>query len=132
MTVSARPNGSGFSVYNPDCPARLVLEHVTSRWGVLVLSVLLSGTRRFGELRRHLGVSEKVLAQTLQALERDGLVRREVYPEVPPRVDYSLTALGREAAALTGELVMFIEDRMPQIIDQQRHHDAGIDSSPEV
>ncbi|MFI8192949.1 winged helix-turn-helix transcriptional regulator [Streptomyces sp. NPDC085946] len=85
------------------CPHRLVLEHVTSRWGVLVLIALLERPHRFSELRREIGargrtVSEKMLTQTLQTLERDGLVHREAHPVIPPRVDYSLTGLGREAA----------------------------------
>ncbi len=82
-------------LYAPACPSRGVLDHVTSRWGVLVLVALLEGTHRFSELRRKVaGVSEKMLAQTLQALEEDGFVLREVYPVIPPRVDYSLTPMG--------------------------------------
>ena len=83
-----------------DVPApALVLEHVTSRWGVLVLAALLERSYRFSELRREVGgVSEKMLAQTLQTLERDGFVHRDAKPVIPPRVDYSLTELGREAA----------------------------------
>lgn len=74
------------------CPHRLVLEHVTSRWGVLVLMQLLDRPYRFSELRRAIGrVSEKMLTQTLQTLERDGLVHRDAQPVIPPRVDYSLT-----------------------------------------
>lgn len=72
------------------CPHRLVLEHVTSRWGVLVLIQLLERPYRFSELRRAIGrVSEKMLTQTLQTLERDGLVHRDAKPVIPPRVDYS-------------------------------------------
>lgn len=114
---------TGFNVYDPACPARAVLEHVTSRWGVLALSALQERTYRFSELRRRLGgVSEKVLAQTLQTLARDGLVRREVYPQVPPRVDYSLTGRGREAAALTRALVTWVETHTPAIV---AHHSAA-------
>src|SRR5688572_17394469 len=92
MEVSAA-NGGGM------CPQRLVLEHVTSRWGALVLIALLERSYRFSELRREIGmVSEKMLAQTLQTLERDGIVHRDAKPVIPPRVDYSLTDLGREAA----------------------------------
>src|SRR5438046_2525980 len=82
-----------------DCPSRSVLEHVTSRWGCLALLLLLDGTRRFSELARSIGgVSEKMLAQTLKALEADGLVLRNVYPTTPPKVEYSLTRLGHEVA----------------------------------
>lgn len=98
------------------CPSRLVLEHVTSRWGVLVLLTLLEGTRRFSELRRGIGgVSEKMLAQTLQALEVDGIVLRTVLPVTPPHVEYSLTPLGREVAPHLEALVGWIETNMPRI-----------------
>jgi DNA-binding HxlR family transcriptional regulator len=85
------PNG-----YAPAaCPSRTVLEHVTSKWGVLILVALVDGTLRWSALRRRIeGVSEKMLAQTLQTLEADGLVRREARPVIPPHVDYSLTSLG--------------------------------------
>jgi DNA-binding HxlR family transcriptional regulator len=85
-------------LFAADCPSRGVLDHVTSRWGVLALVALRDGTLRFSELRRRIGgVSEKMLAQTLQALEEDGFVLRTAHPEVPPRVDYRLTPLaGRE------------------------------------
>jgi DNA-binding HxlR family transcriptional regulator len=81
------------------CPSRVVLDHVTSKWGVLVLVALSEETLRWGELRRRAqGISEKMLAQTLRTLERDGLVHRDAQPVIPPRVDYSLTARGRELA----------------------------------
>jgi DNA-binding HxlR family transcriptional regulator len=77
------------------CPSRVVLDHVTSKWGVLVLVALTDRTLRWSELRRVVqGVSEKMLAQTLQTLERDGLVHREAWPVIPPHVEYSLTELG--------------------------------------
>jgi DNA-binding HxlR family transcriptional regulator len=79
------------------CPTRVVLDHVTSKWGVLLLLALSEGDLRWGELRRTVeGISEKMLAQTLRTLERDGIVDRTVTATVPPRVDYSLTARGRE------------------------------------
>ncbi|MFF9347947.1 winged helix-turn-helix transcriptional regulator [Streptomyces sp. NPDC014734] len=95
------------------CPSRLVLEHVTSRWGVLVLAALLERSYRFSELRREVGgVSEKMLAQTLRTLERDGFVHRDAAPVIPPRVDYSLTALGREAAEQVWALARWTERRL--------------------
>lgn len=110
----ARERGN---VLAPMCPSRGVLEHVTSRWGVLVLVCLLEDTHRFSELRRRVGgVSEKMLAQTLQALERDGFVLREAYAVIPPRVDYSLTPLGREVAERVESLVDWIEDSLPRIL----------------
>ena len=93
-------------VVDPNCPARGLLERVTSRWGVLVLVALSEGTMRWGELRHLLtGVTEKMLAQTLRTLEADGLILREAHPVVPPRVDYSLTDRGRGAAELLLPLV---------------------------
>jgi DNA-binding HxlR family transcriptional regulator len=104
-------------VYAPACPSRGVLEHVTSRWGVLVLVALLQGTFRFSELRRKVaGVSEKMLAQTLQTLEADGFVHREVFAEIPPRVEYTLTPLGRDAAAHVQALVQWIEGNLTRVL----------------
>lgn len=98
------------------CPSREVLKHVTSRWGVLVLIALETRTHRFSELRRGIGgVSERMLAQTLQWLEGDGMVRRVAYPVTPPHVEYSLTPLGREAAEKVRGLADWIETRFPQI-----------------
>lgn len=98
------------------CASREVLKHMTSRWGVLVLIVLQDGTFRFSEVRRRIGgVSERMLAQTLQALEGDGLVLRVAHDVVPPHVDYSLTPLGVEAAAQMRALADWIETRLPRI-----------------
>jgi len=99
------------------CPSREVLKHVTSRWGVLVLLVLANRTHRFSELRRAIGgVSERMLAQTLQWLEGDGLVDRVALAVVPPHVQYSLTPLGRQAASKVGGLADWIEVNLPQIL----------------
>ena len=84
------------NVLDPDCPSRLVLDRIAEKWTGLVVIALGERTLRFGELRERIGgVAPKVLTQTLRALERDGLVTRTVYAEVPPRVEYALTALGR-------------------------------------
>src|SRR5690242_19811909 len=93
-----------------NCPSRDVLKHLTSRWGVLVLIVLERRMHRFSELRRTIGgVSERMLAQTLQQLETDGMVSRVAYQVVPPHVEYSLTPLGREAAEKVRALADWIE-----------------------
>lgn len=103
------------------CPSREVLKHITSRWGVLVLIVLQDGTRRFSELRRQIGgVSERMLAQTLQWLEGDGLVNRVAFNVVPPHVEYSLTPLGQEAASKVSELADWIETRLPDVLASDR------------
>lgn len=117
------------SVARPDvnrrmCPSRLVLEHVTSRWGVLVLAALLERSYRFSELRREVdGVSEKMLAQTLQTLERDGFVHRDAKPVIPPRVDYSLTELGREAAEQVWGLARWTERRLDAVFTAREAYD---------
>ena len=91
------------------CPSRVVLDHVTSKWGVLVLAALADGTLRWGELRREVdGISEKMLAVTLRTFESDGFVHREAYPEIPPRVEYSLTPLGRELCEAMSPLLTWV------------------------
>ena len=106
------------------CPHRLVLEHVTSRWGTLVLIQLMDRSYRFSELRRAIGrVSEKMLTQTLQTLERDGLVHRDAKPVIPPRVDYSLTELGREAAEHVYALGVWTEKRMDDVVKSRETYD---------
>ncbi|GGZ13797.1 winged helix-turn-helix transcriptional regulator [Streptomyces nitrosporeus] len=118
MTVSILDELGGRrpDVNRQNCPSRLVLEHVTSRWGVLVLAVLMERSYRFSELRRAVGgVSEKMLAQTLQTLERDGFVDRDAKPVIPPRVDYALTPLGREAAGQVRALARWSEQRLDAV-----------------
>src|SRR5438270_14059516 len=86
------------TVYDEDYPARRLLELIGDKWTPIIVYILGQGTKRYGEMQRHLpGVSKKMLTQTLRALERNGLLNRKVYAEVPPRVDYSLTrgACGR-------------------------------------
>ena len=107
-------------VFAADCPSREVLQHVTSRWGVLLLVALLGGTHRFSDLRRKVGgVSEKMLAQTLQWLESDGFVLRTSYPVVPPKVEYQLTATGVEVAQRVETLVDWIEEYLPRVLQSR-------------
>ena len=124
MSVRARIPSMGSrkgDMQEPMCPSRIVLEHLTSRWGVLALIVLLEGTHRFSELRRRIGgVSEKMLAQTLQALEKDGFVDRVALPVIPPHVEYSLSPLGREVASRIEALTTWIEQSLPRIARAQR------------
>ncbi|HEY0291020.1 MAG TPA: helix-turn-helix domain-containing protein [Hansschlegelia sp.] len=97
-----------------------IMQHVTSRWGVLALVALRSGTLRFSALRRRVnGVSERMLAQTLKALEEDGLVERRALPVVPPHVEYSLTPLGRAAAEKVNALADWIETNLSDILAQR-------------
>ncbi len=104
-----------------ECPSRAILQHVTSRWGVLVLVALMEGTHRFSELRRKIGgVSEKMLAQTLQQLEQDGFVDRLSHPVVPPHVEYSLTVLGDQIGMQVVSLTDWIETNLPRIMKAQQ------------
>jgi DNA-binding HxlR family transcriptional regulator len=108
-------------LFAPECPSREVLKHVTSRWGVLVLFALMEGTHRFSDLRRKVGgVSEKMLAQTLQYLEKDGFIKRVSHPVVPPHVEYSLTPLGKEISKHVGSLADWIETNLPTILNTQQ------------
>ena len=109
------------NVFAQECPSRAILQHMTSRWGILVLIALESGTHRFSELRRKIGgVSERMLAQTLQCLEGDGLIDRVAYDVVPPHVEYSLTPLGTEAAEKVRLLADWIEHNLPRISQAQQ------------
>lgn len=99
------------------CPSRTVLDHISSRWGVLVLIALAERGQRWGELRRTVeGISEKMLASTLRTLEQDGLVHRDAQPTIPPRVDYSLTPLGEELATVLLPLVGWLARHAPEIV----------------
>ncbi|MBR7744383.1 helix-turn-helix transcriptional regulator [Phycicoccus sp. BSK3Z-2] len=99
------------------CPSRAVLDHVTSKWGLLVLVSLVDGPHRWSELRRRAqGVSEKMLAQTLRTLESDGFVHREAFPVIPPRVEYSLTPLGEGLARHLVPLVEFVADHAEEVV----------------
>ncbi|MFI7288882.1 winged helix-turn-helix transcriptional regulator [Streptomyces anulatus] len=113
-----------FDVFSRECPSRSTLEHATGRWGSLTLGALYEGSLRFNELRRRVdGVSEKMLAQTLHALERDGLVLREAQPVNPPRVDYELTPFGREVTEKLLGLIRFVEGRMDDVLAARTRYD---------
>ncbi|MFR0356973.1 winged helix-turn-helix transcriptional regulator [Streptomyces sediminimaris] len=115
-----------YNVFAKACPSRGTLEHVTGRWGTLTLCALQEGSLRFNELRRRVdGVSEKMLSQTLHALERDGLVLREAQPTNPPRVDYELTPLGREVAERLLGLVHLVEGRMDDVLAARERYDTA-------
>jgi DNA-binding HxlR family transcriptional regulator len=108
-------------VFAAECPSRAILNHVTSRWGVLVLVALMEGTHRFSDLRRKIGgVSEKMLAQTLQQLEQDGFIDRVSHPVVPPHVEYSLTPLGDDIGRQVESLTDWIETNLPKIMLAQQ------------
>ncbi|MDX6743930.1 helix-turn-helix domain-containing protein [Actinocorallia sp. A-T 12471] len=113
-----------FDVFERTCPSRTTLEHVTGRWGGLTLGALREDTLRFNELRRRVdGVSEKMLSQTLHALERDGLVIRDAHPGNPPRVEYRLTPLGAEVSARLLDLITLLEHHMPDVLAARHAYD---------
>ena len=115
--VPAFPFADG--IFPAGCPSRTVLDHVTSKWGVLLLVALSEGPQRWSELRRRAqGISEKMLAQTLKTLEADGFVRRHAQPVIPPRVDYSLTGRGEELAALMLPLVAWVAEHAEAIVNR--------------
>lgn len=104
-------------VFDSQCPARGVLDHVMSKWAVLVLVALRTRPMRFSALRRAIGgVSEKMLAQTLRTLESDGFVDREVAPTTPPQVTYSLTGIGAELTEHVSGLLDWIDVRLPDVL----------------
>ncbi|WP_413531257.1 winged helix-turn-helix transcriptional regulator [Rahnella inusitata] len=107
-------------VLDPNCPSREILRHITSRWGLLVLIALSEETLRFSELRRKVGgISEKMLAQTLQSFEEDGFVDRRSFPVVPPHVEYRLTPLGIEVKDQISGLANWLESNIHRVMKQR-------------
>ncbi len=105
-------------VFSDKCPSREIFKHVTNKWGLLTLVALLGGTMRFSDLRRKLmGISEKMLSQTLQTLEEDGFLIRKAYPVIPPHVEYCLSDMGKEIATRMEVLVDWIEVNLPRILN---------------
>jgi DNA-binding HxlR family transcriptional regulator len=118
-------NDVPFDVFSRTCPSRPVLEHVTGRWGSLVLVALQDGAIRFNDLRRRVeGVSQKVLAQTLQALERDGFITRHQLTVFPLRVQYTLTPSGHDITAKLLELITQVEASMDSVLTSRQRYDS--------
>ncbi|MFE3290772.1 winged helix-turn-helix transcriptional regulator [Rhodococcus sp. NPDC059234] len=112
-------------VFARACLSRPVLQTITGRWGGLVLAALGESPYRFSALRRRVdGVSERMLSQTLQQLERDGFVHREVQETIPPKVEYSLTPRGEQVAERLLGLIDFVESQMPDILADQDRYDS--------
>ena len=117
--VSRAQPGATEGVYPEKCATRTVLDHVTSKWGVLVLLALQQDSLRWGELRRSIeGVSEKMLASTLRTLQADGFVHREAQATIPPRVDYELTDRGQQLALRLIPLMDWIADNADAITER--------------
>lgn len=119
MSTYATSNLLG-QVLSTACPSREILEHLSSKWSLLVLHCLSEGVHRFSELKIKIeGISEKMLSQTLKTLEQDGFILRTVYPIVPPKVEYQLTILGSQAAEKVNELIFWLERNLSEILEQK-------------
>lgn len=115
-----------YSVFMRECPSHQVLETLSGKWTYLIVAALRPGRMRNAQLQRKIeGISPKMLAQTLRTLERDGLVIRTVYAEVPPRVDYILTPLGENLAGLMDHIRTWAETHVPQIEAARALHDVA-------
>lgn len=115
------------NVYASDCPTRQVLDRIGDKWTALVMGMLEQGPQRFSELQRGIGgISQKMLTQTLRNLERDGLVSRTVYAEVPPRVEYALTPLGETLCAPLAAIRQWAEANIAEVAAAQTIYDAQV------
>lgn len=107
--------------YVADCPSRRLLDRIGDRWTVLIVGALDAGPQRFGALAAEVGgISQKMLTQTLRSLERDGFVTRTVFPEIPPRVEYELTPLGRSLQGPLGALEQWAVENMDAVWANQK------------
>ena len=110
--------------YDPECSSRRALERIGDKWSLLIVNLLRERTMRFAELQRAIGgISQKMLTQTLRGLERDGLAERTAYPEVPPRVEYRLTELGRTLVGPSASVVRWTETHVQEIELAQARYD---------
>jgi DNA-binding HxlR family transcriptional regulator len=120
----------GANPYDASCPSRRALGRIGDKWSVLVVNLLRGQTMRFAELQRRIdGISQKMLTQTLRGLERDGLIDRTVYPQVPPRVEYRLTPLGRTLVEPISSVVHWTERHVAEIEVAQARYDEGQDAT---
>lgn len=112
------------NIYDPACPTRTVLDRIGDKWTALVVLVLLDGPQRFSQLRGAIGgVSPKVLTETLRRLERDGILTRTAYPQIPPRVEYELTPLGRSLEQPIRAIAAWAEETVPRIVRARAAYD---------
>lgn len=113
-----------WDVFNSQCPTRQVLDRIADKWTVLVIRRLADGTLRFAQLRRSVdGISQKVLTNTLRGLERDGIVTRRLFASVPPRVEYSLTDLGRSLRDLVEGICRWAEANIERVQEARAAYD---------
>ncbi len=118
-----------WDAYNEHCPTRVVLDRIADKWTVLIVGALDDKTKRFGELRREIGgISQKMLTQTLRGLERDGIVVRSVYASVPPKVEYSLTDLGRTLVHILEGIRAWSESNIESVLKAREAYDVKVTS----
>jgi DNA-binding HxlR family transcriptional regulator len=119
-----------WDVYNESCPTRLVLNRIADKWTVLVVGCLAQDTKRFSVLQKEIsGISQKMLTQTLRGMERDGLITRKVYPTVPPKVEYTLTDLGRTLVNMLESIRDWSEDHIEKVLNAQKQFDLVLKQS---
>jgi DNA-binding HxlR family transcriptional regulator len=122
---------TAYDAYLAACPSRQLLARLSDKWTTLVVTALADGPQRYAELARTIaGVSQKMLTQTLRSLERDGLVTRTVTPAVPVRVDYELTAIGRELLTVLAAVKTWSEQYIEQVLDSRDSYDARHEAAP--
>lgn len=122
----AEPSTMG-NPYDRDCPTRHILDRIGDKWTVLIVGALANGPMRFSELAKRVdGISQKMLTQTLRSLERDGIVDRTIYPEIPPRVEYELTNVGRTLQEPLKVLEQWAVAHFPQISQAREAHDLAL------
>ncbi len=118
------PEEREFNVFAADCPSRTSLDRIANKWTAMVVVALGTGRMRFGDLRTAVGgISPKVLTDTLKNLARDGLVTRDAYPEIPPRVEYELTALGHTLHTPLRVLEHWAEEHIRAVRDAREAYD---------
>jgi DNA-binding HxlR family transcriptional regulator len=117
--------GDNPNVYARDCPSRVVMNRISDRWTALIVGVLEKGPVRFTEIRDAIGITPKVLTETLRALEGDGLVARIAYPEVPPRVEYELTPLGETLSEPLAAIRDWAEEHLDEVITARERQNGG-------
>lgn len=123
-------NESSANIFDPNCPSRVIFQRIGDKWASLVIQVLADGPVRFTDLRTKVStVTPKVLTQTLRTLERDGLLTRTVHAQVPPRVDYELTATGRSLLEPLAQLREWAEGHVPNILLARDEYDAARDDA---
>src|ERR1700741_3066892 len=125
--ASTDPNDAHQWDVREGCEGLQIPDRIADKWSLLAIALLEGRTLRFSELRREIdGISQRMLTVTLRQLERDGLVRRTVYPVVPPRVEYELTPLGRTLHATIQALVVWTEEHQDEIASAREAYDARV------